>query len=180
MKYHLNTLAIKKEALLTLAVLIGIAIAAPLLFKQQLITGTIVNATLIIGVSLLGARDGLLIGLLPSSVALATGLLSPALAPLIPFIIIGNAILVLTFSYLSRINYWVGVIVGSLLKFGFLYGTSTVVIGLLINKQVAPAVAQMLSWPQLVTALAGGILAFGLVKLVRKFPVSQKGNYFGG
>ena len=172
MKYHLNTLAIKKEALLTLAVLIGIAIAAPLLFKQQLITGTIVNATLIIGVSLLGARDGLLIGLLPSSVALATGLLSPALAPLIPFIIIGNAILVLTFSYLSRINYWVGVIVGSLLKFGFLYGTSTVVIGLLINKQVAPAVAQMLSWPQLVTALAGGILAFGLVKLVRKFPVS--------
>ena len=172
MKYHLNTLAIKKEALLTLAVLIGIAIAAPLLFKQQLITGTIVNATLIIGVSLLGARDGLLIGLLPSSVALATGLLSPALAPLIPFIIIGNAILVLTFSYLSRINYWVGVIVGSLLKFGFLYGTSTVVIGLLINKQVAPAVAQTLSWPQLVTALAGGILAFGLVKLVRKFPAT--------
>ena len=172
MKYHLNTLAIKKEALLTLAVLIGIAIAAPLLFKQQLITGTIVNATLIIGVSLLGARDGLLIGLLPSSVALATGLLSPALAPLIPFIIIGNAILVLTFSYLSRINYWVGVIVGSLLKFGFLYGTSTVVIGLLINKQVAPAVAQMLSWPQLVTALAGGMLAFGLVKLVRKIPAT--------
>jgi hypothetical protein len=168
MKNNLHSLAIKKEALATLLLLIGIAIVAPIFFKQQLVAGTIVNATLIIGASLLGTRDGLLIGLIPSSMALAVGLLSPALAPMIPFIIIGNAILVLTFAYLSNLNYWAGVIVGSLLKFGFLYGTSMLVTGLLINKQVAPAVAQMMSWPQLVTALCGGMLAFGVIKFLKK------------
>jgi hypothetical protein len=168
MRNNWNVLAIKKEALLTLAVLIGVAVGAPLLFRQQLITGTIVNATLIIGAAWLGTRDGLLIGLVPSSMALAVGLLSPALAPMIPFIILGNALLVLTFAYLKKFNFWAGIIVGSLLKFGFLYGTSTVMIGLLVNKQIAPAVAQMMSWPQLVTALAGGLVAFGFLRLFKK------------
>jgi hypothetical protein len=59
MRNNLNALAIKKESLLTLVLLIGMAVLAPLLFKQQLITGTIVNAALIVGVSLLGVRDGL-------------------------------------------------------------------------------------------------------------------------
>jgi hypothetical protein len=176
MKRNLNALSIRKEALLTLGILIAIAVVAPLFIKQQLVAGTIVNATLIIGVALLGTRDGLLIGLLPSSIALATGLLSPALAPMVPFIIIGNALLVVAFNYLSKFNYWVGVIVGSLIKFAFLYGTSTVVIGLLINKQVAPAVAQMMAWPQLVTAIAGGILAFGVIRLMKKSPAAGQGN----
>ena len=167
MRNNVNAFALKKEALLVLALLIGAAIVAPLLFKQQLIAGTIVNATLIIGVSLLGARDGLIIGLIPSSFALATGLLPPVLAPMVPFIILGNAILVLTFAYLSKFNYWVGVLVGGVLKFAFLYGFSSVVIGLLINKQVASSVAQMMSWPQLVTAIAGGIVAFGVIKMVK-------------
>jgi hypothetical protein len=168
MKNNTATLTIRKEAILTLSVLIGIAVAAPLLIKQQLITGTIVNATLIIGAVWLGARDGLLIGLIPSSAALATGLLSPALAPMVPFIIVGNAILILTFSYLKNLNYWAAVVASSMLKFAFLYGTSTIVIGLLIDKQVSPIVANMMSWPQLVTALAGGIVAFGTIKVLRK------------
>lgn len=176
MRNNVNALALKKEALLVVALLIGAAIVAPLLFKQQLIAGTIVNATLIIGVSLLGAREGLIIGLIPSSFALATGLLPPVLAPMIPFIIVGNAILVLTFAYLSKFNYWAGVLVGGVLKFAFLYGISSVVSGLLVNKQVAPIVAQMMSWPQLVTAIAGGILAFGIIKLARGYSIKQ-GSY---
>lgn len=59
MRSNLSTLAIKKESLLMLGLLIALAVVAPLLFKQQLITGTIVNAALIVGVSLLGVRDGL-------------------------------------------------------------------------------------------------------------------------
>lgn len=168
MKSRLSSLAVAKEHVLILFLLLAVATAAPVIFKQQLITGTIVNATLIIGASLLGARDGLIIGLIPSSMALATGLLAPALAPMIPFIIVGNAILVLTFTYLNKFNFWVGVAAGSLLKFVFLSGTSSVVIGLLLNKQIAPAVAQMMSWPQLFTAVAGGIVAFGVLKLVKR------------
>jgi riboflavin transporter len=164
----LSVLAVKKESVLTLLILIAIAVAAPIFIKQQLITGTIVNATLIIATVLLSTRDGLLMGLLPSSIALATGLLSPVLAPMVPFIIVGNAILVLTFAYFQKLNFWAGVAIGAILKFAFLYGTSAIVMGLLINKQVAPAVAQMLSWPQLFTALAGGLVAFGYLKLGKK------------
>ena len=165
MRNKFSALAIQKESVLILGLLICIAVAAPLLFRQQFITGTIVNASLILGVCLLGSRDGLLIGLIPSSFALATGLLPAALAPLIPFIIVGNAILVLTFAYFSKFNFWAGVIIGSVLKFAFLYAISFVVIGLLINKQVATVVAQMMSWPQLITALCGGIVAFGIIRL---------------
>lgn len=165
MKNATATLTIKKEALLTLIILTGIAAFAPLLTRQQYITGPIVNAALFIGAAWLGTKDGLLIGIIPSTIALAAGILSPVLAPMVPFIIIGNAILVLTFSYLKNLNYWLAVAAGSLLKFGFLYGTSRIVINLLVNKQVAPAVASTLSWPQLATAMAGGILAFGVIKL---------------
>jgi hypothetical protein len=168
MRERLSVLTLKRESVLTILVLIAVAVAAPIFIKQQLIAGTIVNAALIIATVVLNTRDGLLVGLLPSSIALATGLLSPVLAPMIPFIIVGNALLVLTFAYFKKLNFWVGVAAGALLKFAFLYGTSAVVVGLLINKQVAPAVAQMMSWPQLFTALAGGLVAFGYLKLTGK------------
>jgi hypothetical protein len=168
MKERLSVLTVKRESVLTILVLIAIAVAAPIFIKQQLITGTIVNAALIIGTVVLSTRDGLLIGLLPSSIALATGLLSPVLAPMIPFIIVGNAILVLTFAYFNKLNFWAGVAVAALFKFAFLYGTSAIVIGLVVNKQVASSVAQMMSWPQLFTALAGGLVAFGYLKLTSK------------
>jgi len=168
MKNITSTLVIRREAILTFMVLLGIAIAAPLV-KQQYITGTIVNATLLIGTAWLGVREGLLIGLIPSSIALATGMLNPALAPMLPFIILSNAILVLTFSYLSKFNYWLGAVSAALLKFGFLYGTSSIVTGLLLDERLAPSVANMMSWPQLVTALAGGIVAFGTIKLLKRY-----------
>ena len=73
MRERLSVLTIKRESVLTILVLIAIAVAAPILIKQQLITGTIVNAALIIATITLSARDGLLVGLLPSTIALATG-----------------------------------------------------------------------------------------------------------
>jgi hypothetical protein len=174
MKMNTTTLTIKKEAILTLLALIAAAIAAPMLIKEQLITGTIVNAALIIGAAWLGTKDGLLIGLVPSTVALGAGLLNPVLAPMVPFIITGNAILVLTFSYLKNTNYWLAIVTGALFKFAFLYGASKIVIGLIVNKQVAPVVAQMLSWPQLFTAIAGGIVAFGIIKAFRNHQPLKK------
>ena len=158
-----ETLTITKEAVITFVVLLGIASAAPLI-RNQFITGPIVNATLLIAVATLGMRDGLLIGLIPSSIALFVGLLPPVLAPMIPFIIVGNAILVVTFGYLRSKNYWLGLVSGSVLKFAFLFGTSSIVINLLLDQKVATSVAVMMSWPQLVTALAGGLLAYGFLR----------------
>jgi len=158
-----ETLTIDRTSVITFVILLGIASAAPLI-RNQFVTGSIVNATLLIAVALLGIRDGLLIGLIPSSIALATGLLPPVLAPMIPFIIVGNAILVVTFGYLRNKNYWLGLVSGSVLKFAFLFGTSSIVINLLFSQKVAASVAMMMSWPQLVTAIVGGLLAYGFLR----------------
>jgi hypothetical protein len=163
-----EVLTITKERVVTFIMLLAIASAAPLIGHQQFITGPIVNATLLAATVLLGVRGGLLIGLIPSSIALSAGLLPPVLAPMIPFIIVGNAILVVTFGYLRDKNYWLALVSGSILKFAFLFGTSSVVINLLLNKNVASNVAMMMSWPQLVTALAGGVIAYGILRGIRK------------
>ena len=81
--------------------LLVIATFAPAIgFHSQWITGPIVNAVLILSVFMVGARGALLIGMLPSTIALSTGLLSVVLAPMIPFIIISNSILILILSSL--------------------------------------------------------------------------------
>ena len=167
MRNSILTPGIKKESLIMLVLLTGFAVIAPLIFRQQLITGTIVNATLITGVSLLGITNGILIGLIPSAIALSTGIISPAMAPMIPFIVMGNAILVITFSYFSKFNYWLGAAAGSVLKFAFLYGMSNIVFNLIIEKKLGAAAAQTMSWPQLATALAGSVIAYGVLRIIR-------------
>lgn len=167
MNNQVESIAITRARALEFVLLLVIATAAPLA-HNQFVTGPIVNATLLIAVALLGMRDALLIGLIPSSIALAVGLLPPVLAPMIPFIIVGNAVLVITFGYLRRRNYWLGLVSGSILKFAFLFGTSTVVIGLLFDQNLASSVAAMMSWPQLVTALAGGVIAYGFLRAIKR------------
>lgn len=155
------TLAITKEKARTLtrfAVLVGVATTAPLL-HQQALTGPIVNATLFAAAMFLDTQSAVLVGLIPSLIALSTGLLPPVLAPMVPFIMVGNTVLITTFNLLKEKNYWLGVVTASIVKFLFLYSTSTLATSLLLKKEIAAQVAIMLSWPQLFTALAGGLLS---------------------
>ena len=167
-KIKVISLNLLSELLLTkkmtiFAVLLLVTTLAPIL-KQQMITGPIVNACLFASVILLGVRAAILIGFLPSLFALSFGLLSPLMIPLIPFIIVSNIILVLIFGALRKINYWLGAISASFIKFIFLFTTSSVIISLFIKGIAAPKVAQMMSWPQLVTAIAGAIFAYLFLK----------------
>ncbi|MCK5096442.1 MAG: iron hydrogenase, partial [Candidatus Pacebacteria bacterium] len=78
-----KTLVFKKERISTSVQFISLMAVVTLapFFLQQAIVGPAVNATLFIAVVLLGARNAVLIGILPSLVALSTGLLPPVLAP---------------------------------------------------------------------------------------------------
>jgi hypothetical protein len=167
MKIKDTTLSFNKTALLIFCLLLGIAIVAPLA-HNQFVSGAIVNATLLIAVAMLGMRNALLIGLLPSSVALATGLLPAVLAPMLLFVVVGNAVLVLVFGFLRNRNYWLGALSGACLKFAFLWSTSTIVTGLILNSEVAKNAALMMSWPQLVTAISGSIIAFLILHFTGK------------
>jgi len=146
------------------ALFLAICIFAPFL-KIQLITGTIVNAVLFFSTICLGFEAGVLIGFLPSIVSAYAGLLPPPLLPMIPYIILGNAILVLTFNFLKKRSF-LAVLAASFLKSSFLFLTSSFIIGFFIHKTLPKAIIGMMGWPQLFTALAGGALAIFLSRFV--------------
>lgn len=164
----ISKLGISSKAIIRFSVLLSVAIFAPT-FGVQALTGTIVNATLFISASLLGAGGAILIGIIPSSVSVVTGLLPSAIVAMVPFIVFSNVILVLLFTALKKKSYWKGVAIASFAKFGFLYVVSSFVIQSFVSEKVAANIALMMSWPQLFTAVSGGILAYFVLGAVKRF-----------
>ena len=147
--------------------LLGISIAAPF-FHFQAVTGTIVNATLIIAAVVLGKKEAIAIGIFPSIISIITGLLVPSAIPLVPFIIIGNVILILTFSFFKKNNYWKGIILGSVSKFLFLCVAGFIVSKIFESSVLVKISMTMFSWQQLLTALSGGIVAYVALRIIKK------------
>ncbi len=138
--------------------LLSLSIAAPLA-HNQIITGSIVNAILFIAVATLGITGAGLICLIPSIFALLAGTLPTPLIPFIPFIMLANIILVLSFNYLKRYRLWLGIVSAALLKFSFLF---------LISFGASQIVATVLGGTQLLTALLGGLIAYFVLKFYEK------------
>ncbi len=128
--------------------LLLISFLAPFI-GNQFLTGTIVNATLILAFLLLGYESAVLLCFLPSVISLSLGFMPVAV--MLPFIMLGNIILVSSFKLIK--NYWLALFSGAILKTLFLFLTAN----MLINN---PVVLSMMSWPQLVTALGGGALVY--------------------
>jgi len=155
--------------------LASVATALPFLIHIQLLTGPIVNAILILLLFLVGIRAALLVALIPSMMALAGGLLPAVLAPVIPFIMISNVLFILTIDQFYKVvkdeqkGYWLGVILGAALKFIFLFASVGFITKLILKKELAGVVTQMMSWPQFATAVAGGVIAWVVLKWLKKF-----------
>jgi hypothetical protein len=152
----------------TLALTFGLtlaSIAAPMLFghtpANQWITGTLVNACLFLSAWNLPAGNGIMIAALPSGIALTRGLLPAALAPMIPFVIAGN-ILLLLFARFTKKTFFL-----SILSAGFAKAVLLSSASLLLTTSVKPLL-MMMQWPQLITALAGGFLAWTIMKIIKK------------
>jgi hypothetical protein len=150
-------------SLVQFVIFLSATMLAPMI-HNQLITGSIVNAMLFISVVTLGVFGAVLLSLAPSLIALFSGTLPISLAALIPFIMISNIILVLTFNYLKNYNYYLRVFGAALLKFIFLYSMATLIANFLLSGFNANLAITMFSWPQLLTALIGGIFAHLFLK----------------
>lgn len=154
--------------------LASVATILPFFIHLQWITGPLVNAVLIILLFLVGIRSALAVSLIPSLMALAGGLLPAILAPIVPFIMISNVILVLSVDQLyNRVKdtakgYWAGIAVGASLKFLFLYGSVSIIGKLLIKQELVFKVAQLFSWTQFATALTGGMIAWIVLKWLKR------------
>jgi hypothetical protein len=162
-----RAITLHKTGIITFLALLTVATLAPYAGNQY-ITGTIVNCVLLVTTATLGIRAGLLICIIPGAIALAVGLLPLILAPMIPFVMLGNTAFIIVFYYLKDTNYWIGAVSGAVLKFGLLCGAVSIITGLVISENIDTDIADMMTWPQLVTTFAGSLAAFGILFLRRK------------
>lgn len=163
------------ESLTRFIGLAGAALFLPFFIHLQWISGPIINAILILVLFLVGIRSAMVVALVPSLMALAGGLLPAILAPAVPFIMISNAIFVLSIDRIydwsknTGRGYWLGVLAGAMLKFIFLYVSVGWITKLLLKQELAVKVAQMMSWPQFITAVLGGLIAWAILKWLKRF-----------
>ena len=155
--------------------LASVATVLPFFIHLQWVTGPIINAILVLALFLVGIRSALVICLVPSLMALSGGLLPAILAPVVPFIMISNVIFVLGIDWLYQSSknenkgYWLGIIVGAGLKFAFLLISVNFIGKLLIKQELVVKVTQMMSWPQFATAVTGGLIAWAILKWLKRF-----------
>ncbi len=148
------------------AVLLALTVAAQSLRFGQAVTGPLVNAMLFISAFATGTLGGVIVGAVTPWIALAFGILKAPLAPAVPFIMLGNAALVLVFAGGNRLNRtwgrYLGVIAAAVIKFGILAGAIRFVL------ELNPTVAAALGVPQLFTALGGGVIALVIIAALER------------
>lgn len=154
---------------------------------KQLITGTMVNCVLAVTVLMVGLSSGIAVALISPVCAFIFGI-APNIVTILP-IMVGNSCYVALLCFIigkARKFGWrqpVALASAALVKFGVLYLLVVKVIcgvasGALLGQKVgdivvlAPPMLKMLptmfAWPQLVTALAGGVIALSIVPVLRK------------
>lgn len=148
------------------AILLAITLAFQMLGFPQMITGPAVNAMLLLSGAYVGGLGAVIIGMLTPFIAFIRGILAPPLAPMIPFIMVGNAILIIAYV-LSRkklgkglAGAGIGLIVGAVAKFLVLSSAVRFIVS------VPPPVAQAMQIPQLYTAILGGVVAIAVEKVL--------------
>ena len=143
----------------------------------QFVTGSCVNAVLVVATLAAGIWSGVAVAVLSPFCAFLLGI-GPKLIQIVPAIALGNMVLVLLAAWLlsgKALSWWrkvLGVAASAIAKFLLLYlAVVQVVIPLmgeaLKQKQIETFTA-MFSWPQLVTALIGTTVAVLIVPLIRK------------
>jgi len=149
------------------AVLLALTLAVQSLGLPQWFTGPLVNAFLLLASLVSGIGSGVLVGLLTPWIALLRGILPPPLAPMVPFIMLGNALLVIIFSLVRRKKevLWLSIVALVLAALGKYLLLSQAVRYLV---EVPPRVTQAMQVPQLLTALGGGAIALSIERVLKK------------
>ena len=156
------------------AIMLALLVTLQALTKPagQLVTGTCVNAVLAITALVTGFYGGITVAVNSPVLAFLLGIAPQALT--VPAIMAGNAVYVVLLWCIAGKNsknllcQVLGWLVAAAAKFAVLYGmVNWVICGLFAQNLPAAALASF-SWPQLVTALAGGAAALLMVPLLRK------------
>ncbi|MCL2088420.1 MAG: hypothetical protein FWH14_02950 [Oscillospiraceae bacterium] len=168
---------------LDIAILIGFQAASAAL--GQLVTGSLVNLTLIMSVMTCGLMSGLTVSLVSPVFAKLLGIGTP-LWSLIPFIMLGNAALVIVWHYVCKMKFAnvqivriTALISAAGVKFLVLYfGIVKIAIPFLLDLPAsqATAISGAFSVTQLVTASIGGAVAIAILPVTLKYKNKIEGR----
>ncbi len=148
-----------------LALLLALTLSVQYLRLPTPVTGPLVNLMLIVSTAVIGTAGGAAVGALTPWAALLLGIIPPVLAPAIPFIMLGNAGYCFSYGLLAekiRGGPWVGLALGSVLKFIIIAGAARYLLTL------PPPAAAALLLPQLINALIGGGAALPLAHYLQR------------
>lgn len=159
----------RRTLLLTrLVLLTAITMSFELIGLPQPVTGPLVNLMLILTTLVTNVYGGIALGTITPLIALLRGQLPALLAPFVPFIIVGNILLVLFFALLYRGSNrpawqnwkgWLGIIFAATAKFLWLFVSARFLLQALVAKSLPEKIIGLMTFPQLATALLGGGLA---------------------
>ena len=165
------TLSTRKLLLLRLNLVIcALSFTIPIIVSHpQWITGTVVNCLLYLTAEKLSKKEILPVIVLPSLGAITYGVLfgpqTIFLYYFLPFIWVGNYLLISLFSALKNQNYFIRVVLSSFTKYLFLVVFANIYFGFKIVPKLFITSMGMI---QLVTALSGGILSYFILKFLNK------------
>ncbi len=166
----------KTKQIARTAVLIALLVAVQYVTKGfgQFVTGSCVNLILAVSVLTCGLWSGAAVALISPFCAFLLGI-GPAFIQLVPAVAAGNVIYVVLLSLLcgkikGAVGPYVSVVIAALAKFALLY---TLIVKLLLPmlglpEQKVAVMSAMFSWPQLVTALIGGVLCVLVYPVLKK------------
>jgi hypothetical protein len=167
-----------------LSVLLALTLAFQMTGLPQPVTGPVVNAVLFLSCGLFGPLTALVLGFLTPVAALVRGQLPPPLWPLVPCVAMANAILSLSFHALhkgpSPRSAWMGwmsavisIFIPAVLKFAFLSFSVKILLPHFLGRPLPPPLILVFTFPQLFTALAGGLLALGMMRIIKPQTLSR-------
>ena len=134
--------------------LMGLSLAIQALRLGQWFTGPVINAILFLSPRLAGMPHAVTVALLTPWGGLFLGILNPALGAAVPFIMAGNVALVIIYGILQKHISILAVLPAAAAKYVIISSGARHVLGL------GPPLSLALGIPQLLTALAGGAVAW--------------------
>ena len=160
------------------AVCLALLLAVQFVTKSlgQFVTGSCVNLVLAIAALIGGVWSGVTVAVISPFCAFLLGI-GPAFFPMVPCVALGNAVYAVLFGLLvgrclqkkQTVCVYGSMLLAAAAKFAVLY----VVLVRLVAPVVVPAaklstVTAAFTWPQLVTATIGGVLACLIAPVIRK------------
>ncbi len=165
-----NRIRLITRTAVLLALVVVIQIAGRSLPNNNFIVGPLVNMCLLIATMTAGISGGITIAILSPFTSLINNNapIAAALLPFAPIIALANIVFVFIFYILYNKNKYAGLAAAAVLKFGVLFMGIRLFLNLFDFPKFTKKLLELFSWPQLLTALIGGIVAIPVIYAVNK------------